>query len=278
PRTARRTAPPPWLPARPRTPTAPSARRSGRSRGVTRAGGTSAPPGACWTSGRLLAGRGPPGRRRPVRAPASLAKWLFFQTRPAGPSLTGWTGCPIPRRGALHDSLGNTSPACTAPSPLGGKVGMGHGRRRADGARPGRFMPAGVPPRAPRAAPLLLPPLAGGGGGDAAGGQTAGREAGSAAAGCPHPSPPPQAGEGANPGKSGAGEERTQGRADTGRTLLRRDPDRAGRRALAPSPARGGRSGWGHAAGGQTAGRRPDRRRPGAPTPALPRKRERRSE
>src|SRR5690606_40964973 len=68
-----------------------------------------------------------------------------------------------------------------APSPArGGRSGWGHGRRRADG----------------------------------------GPEAGSAAAGGPRPSPPPQAGEGADPGKSGAGGERTPGRSDPGPTLL----------------------------------------------------------
>src|SRR5690606_39342999 len=125
---------------------------------------------------------------------------------------------PIPRRGALHDSLGNTSPACTAPSPLGGKVGVGHGRRRADGARPGRFMPAGVPPRAPRAAPLLLPPLAGegrDGGTPQAGRRRAGRPD-RRRPGAPTPALPRKRGRGrirgrVEPGRSGPTGGRTPG-------------------------------------------------------------------
>src|SRR5690606_2476374 len=152
------------------------------------------------------------------------------------PVHAGWRPAPRSARRAL------------APSPArGGRSGWGHGRRRADGGTGGRTAGGRVParppyrplrPAAPAPPPRPPPPPGGEGGGGGNGRRRAdgGPEAGSAAAGCPHPSSPPQAGEGANPGKSGAGEERTQGRADTGRTLLRRDPDRAGRRDRRPSP------------------------------------------
>src|SRR5690606_29400386 len=48
---------------------------------------------ACWTSGRVLAGTGVAGPPAAGQGTGIPGQGLFFQTRPARPSLAGWTGC-----------------------------------------------------------------------------------------------------------------------------------------------------------------------------------------